>query len=96
LSFFDRIDLHESPCATPVLVVLLAIVAQKGNILRGIFLLMLYSIGHSILLIIAGTYMGFVRQLSSSKRFEKINMILKTATGGVILLLAFYMFYLGF
>ena len=37
--------LFSSPCATPVIVVLLAIVAKEGNLLWGIFLLALYSVG---------------------------------------------------
>jgi cytochrome c biogenesis protein CcdA len=85
-----------SPCATPVLVVLLAMVAQKGSLLWGILLLLLYSIGHSILLLVAGTSIGFVNQVSSSERFEKYGKIFKIAMGSLILLLSFYMFYLGF
>lgn len=85
-----------SPCATPVLVVVLAMVAQKGSPLWGILLLLLYSIGHSILLLVAGTSIGFVNQISSSQRFEKYNKIYKIALGSLILLLSFYMFYLGF
>ncbi|MDO9535280.1 MAG: cytochrome c biogenesis protein CcdA [Bacillota bacterium] len=85
-----------SPCATPVLVVLLAVVAQKGSLLWGILLLLLYSIGHSILLLAAGTSIAFVNQVSSSQRFEKYSKIFKIAMGSMILLLSFYMFYLGF
>lgn len=85
-----------SPCATPVLVVVLAMVAQKGSPLWGILLLLFYSIGHSILLLVAGTSIGFVNQISSSQRFEKYNKIFKIALGSLILLLSFYMFYLGF
>lgn len=88
--------LFASPCATPVLVVLLAIVAEKGNLLWGIFLLILYSIGHSILLLMAGTSVGFVKKLSASGRFGKFNKIYKITMGLFIMLLAFYMFYLGF
>lgn len=85
-----------SPCATPVLVVLLAMVAEKGNLLWGILLLIIYSIGHSVLLLIAGTSIGFVNKLSSSKRFGKFNQIFKVVMGLLILFIGFYMFYLGF
>ena len=44
-----------SPCSTPILVVLLALVSTSGNLVWGIFLLLLYSLGNSILVIIAGT-----------------------------------------
>jgi cytochrome c biogenesis protein CcdA len=88
--------LFSSPCATPVLVVLLAIVAKEGNLLWGVLLLLLYSIGHSFLVLIAGTSVGFVHKLSSSEKYGGASKLLKILMGSVILLIAFYMFYLGF
>lgn len=85
-----------SPCSTPVLIALLAIVAGKGSIVWGILLLLLYSIGHGVLAIIAGTSIGFVQKLSSSERYGKASTILKIVMGALILLIGFYMFYLGF
>ena len=85
-----------SPCATPVLVVLLAIVAKGGNILWGILLLLLYSLGHSFLVMIAGTSVGFVHKLSSSEKYGGVSKILRIVMGILIMLIAFYMFYLGF
>ena len=38
-----------SPCATPVLVVMLTLVAAKGQVLYGIALLFCYAIGHCLL-----------------------------------------------
>ena len=88
--------LFASPCATPVLVVLLAIVVNEGNLLWGIVLLLLYSIGHSVLVVLAGTSMGFVQKLTSSSRYGTLSQALKIFTGCMILLLSLYMFYLGF
>lgn len=85
-----------SPCATPVLIALLAIVAKEGSLLWGILLLLLYSLGHSILVMIAGTSMGFVHKLSSSDKYGAASKILKILMGLLIMLIAFYMFYLGF
>lgn len=85
-----------SPCATPVLIVLLGIVAKSGNVVWGILLLLLYSIGHSVLVLIAGTSIGFVKKVTSSGRYGLFSKILKLLMGGIILLIAFYMFYLGF
>lgn len=84
-----------SPCATPVLVVLLAIVAQKGSLPWGILLLFLYSAGHSVLMFAAGVSVGFAKSFASSDRFSRLGQIFKIAIGGAILLLSFYMFYLG-
>ncbi|WP_418791851.1 cytochrome c biogenesis CcdA family protein [Phosphitispora sp. TUW77] len=85
-----------SPCATPVLVVLLAMVAKEGRLLWGILLLLLYSIGHSFLVMIAGTSLGFVHKLSSSTKYCGASKMLRILMGLFIMLIAFYMFYLGF
>ncbi|HEY5586239.1 MAG TPA: cytochrome c biogenesis protein CcdA, partial [Ruminiclostridium sp.] len=85
-----------SPCATPVLVVLLAIVAKGGSLLWGILLLLLYSLGHSFLVMIAGTSVGFVHKLSSSEKYGGVSKILRIVMGILIMIIAFYMFYLGF
>ena len=88
--------IFSSPCSTPVLIVLLAIVAGKGSILWGILLLLLYSIGHGILAIVTGTSVGFVQKLSSSKQYGRASTVLKAVMGSLILIIGFYMFYLGF
>lgn len=88
--------IFSSPCATPVLVVLLAIVAREGNVIWGVFLLLLYSLGHSILVIIAGTSIGFVQKLTSNDKYGAASKYLKIAMGCIILMIALYMFYLGF
>ena len=85
-----------SPCATPVLVVLLAIVAKEGSLLWGILLLTLYSLGHSFLVLIAGASVGFVRRLSSSEKYGRVSEILRILMGLMMALIAFYLFYLGF
>lgn len=88
--------IFSSPCSTPVLIALLAIVAGKGSIVWGIVLLLLYSVGHAVLAVIAGTSIGFVQKLSRSEKYGRFSIILKIVMGCTILLIAFYMFYLGF
>ena len=85
-----------SPCSTPVLVVLLGIVAQSSNVVWGILLLLLYSVGHSILVLIAGTSYGFAQKLAKNERYGSFSIILKYVMGGLILLIGLYMFWLGF
>jgi len=87
--------IFSSPCSTPVLIALLAIVAGKGSVIWGVLLLLLYSIGHAILAVVAGTSIGFVKKISGSKKYGRFSIILKAAMGFAILLIAFYMFYLG-
>jgi cytochrome c biogenesis protein CcdA len=85
-----------SPCSTPVLIALLAIVAGKGSILWGILLLLLYSLGHGMLAVAAGTSVGFVQKLTSSEKYGRASTAIKNIFGALILLIGFYMFYLGF
>ncbi|MEG2054388.1 MAG: cytochrome c biogenesis protein CcdA, partial [Oscillospiraceae bacterium] len=85
-----------SPCATPVLVVLLGVVAKGGNVAWGVLLLLLYSLGNSTLIVLVGTFVGFVKKLKENPKYGVFSNILKYASGGVILLIGLYMFYLGF
>ena len=85
-----------SPCSTPVLITLLAIVAEEGNLLWGILLMLLYSIGHSTLVMVAGTSVGFVQKINNSEKYRKTAKALKIVMGTAILLIGFYMFWLAF
>lgn len=88
--------IFSSPCSTPVLIALLAIVAGKGSIAWGILLLLLYSIGHGALTVFAGTSVGFVRSMSQNEKYGKASQWMKWIMGAIILLIGFYMFYLAF
>ena len=88
--------IFSSPCSTPVLIALLAIVAGEGNLLWGILLMLLYSVGHSTLVMIVGTSVGFVQKVGSSETYNKAAKILKIMMGTVILLIGLYMFWLAF
>lgn len=85
-----------SPCSTPILAAILAYVASKGNILLGVLMLMLYSIGHCILIFMAGTSIGLVEEISNSSKTIFIGKILKIILAIVIFVAGFYLLYLGF
>ncbi len=85
-----------SPCSTPVLIALLAVVAGSGSFAFGVLLLLLYSIGHGILAVICGTSVGFVQKLAKSEKYGKAGNILKIVMGVAIAIIGFYMFYLAF
>lgn len=84
-----------SPCSTPVLIVILGIVAGGGNILWGILLLLLYAIGHSFFVVAAGTSAGFVKTIIKSGEYGIFSKILQILMGTAILVLGLYMLYLG-
>ncbi len=88
--------IFSSPCSTPVLIALLAVVSSSENILYGVFLLLLYSIGHGVFAVFCGTSVGFVNKLSANKKYIKFSSILKNIMGFLIMLIGFYMFYLAF
>lgn len=88
--------IFSSPCSTPVLIALLAIVAGEGNLLWGILLMLLYSIGHSALVMVAGTSVGFVRKINESARYKIVAAVLKYVMGSAILIIGLYMFWLAF
>ncbi len=75
-----------SPCATPVLVVLLTLVAGKGQVLYGIALLFCYAIGHCLLMLFAGTFTGFVEGFAKAKGVAGFSALAKRASGSVIVL----------
>ena len=88
--------IFSSPCSTPVLIALLAIVAGEGKMLWGILLMLLYSIGHSTLVMVAGTSISFVQRINESNKYKTVAAVLKYVMGAVILLIGFYMFWLAF
>lgn len=88
--------LFSSPCATPVLIALLAIAAGEGSILWGAILMLFYGVGHGILAVVAGSSIGMVNKLMKSERYGALSRVLKIVMGILILLFGLYMFYLGF
>ena len=85
-----------SPCSTPVLIAILALVSTGQSIYVGALMLFLYSVGHSVLIIISGTSVGLVTELNKSEKFEKTGKIIKCIMGTVLLILSLYLFYSAF
>jgi cytochrome c-type biogenesis protein len=79
-----------TPCAVPILAVLLAFVAEKGNVLYGGFLLFVYALGHSVLVLIAGTSVGAAKGLLESKGLRKAHGVLQKLAGVLIIGIGFY------
>ncbi len=80
-----------TPCATPILVVLLTYIAAKGaSVIYGALLLITYALGHSVLILIAGTSVGIAKGLLESKGFSKTTGILRKIAGVLIILVGAY------
>lgn len=76
-----------SPCATPVLAVIIAYVASTGSVYYGAGLLFVYGLGHGLPLIIAGSFTAVIKQLP---RFQKYSHYITLASGVVLILLGLY------
>jgi cytochrome c biogenesis protein CcdA len=82
-----------TPCAMPILVVVLSYVAAKGNAVFGGVLLFTYALGHSVLVLAAGSSMGLAEAMVNSRGLQKASVVLKKASGVLILLVAAYFLY---
>ena len=88
--------LVSAPCAAPILVVLLTYLAGSGaSVPYGGLLLLVYALGHSLLIILAGTSMGAARTLIENKKMTRTMDILRRGAGAVIVLVGVYFGYRG-
>jgi len=80
-----------SPCATPILVVVLSLVAFERKVLWGTTLLAAYSLGHVVLLLAAGTASGFAAAYLGSRaavwatRVQQVFGVILAGVGAAIL-----------
>lgn len=79
-----------TPCAVPILGVLLAFVAEKGNVLYGGFLLFVYALGHSVLVLVAGTSVGAAKGLLESKGLRQAHAATQKVAGVLIVGIGLY------
>ena len=84
-----------SPCATPILVLILTFVASKGEILYGTSLLFVYAVAHCALIFLAGVAAGFAEGFIKSKGISNVATWGKKIGGSVVLLVGVYMVYSG-
>jgi cytochrome c-type biogenesis protein len=84
-----------SPCATPVLALILTFVATKGEVVYGTSLLFVYALGHCALIFLAGTATGFAESFIKSKGISNITAWGKRVGGVIVVFAGIYLFYLG-
>jgi cytochrome c biogenesis protein CcdA len=71
--------------------VLLTYLAGAGaSLAYGGFLLLVYGLGHSVLILIAGTSMGAARTLIENRNATRVLAVLRSAAGLVIVLVGVY------
>ena len=85
-----------APCAAPMLVVVLTYLAgTHASVAYGGFLLLAYALGHSALVLVAGTSMGLARKILESKRMTRATDLMRRAAGLVIIVVGVYFAYKG-
>lgn len=85
-----------APCAAPILVVLLTYLAgSNASVAWGGTLLLVYALGHSVLILIAGTSMGAARQLIENKKATRVLELLRKGAGAAVVLVGAYFAYRG-
>lgn len=70
-----------SPCATPVLAVILVMAVAQDNIAFSSGLLLTYALGHWMLVLGAGISVGFAQRVLASKGIGNISLYFKKAAG---------------
>jgi len=84
-----------TPCAVPILALLLTYIAAKGSSLfYGGILLLLYALGHCVLVVVAGTSIGAAKAVIESKGGRKASSILKKVSGVLVILVGLYFLFL--
>ncbi len=79
-----------SPCATPVLAVILAYVSTQGDMSYGGSLLFVYALGHCALIFIAGLSIGLTENILNSKGAKNFSLYAKRLSGVILVLVGLY------
>ena len=74
-----------TPCVGPFLSVILTFAAEQDTIMKGVFLLSVYSMGLAVPFLL--TALGIERFVSFYKRFQKHLLMLEVAGGGLLIAL---------
>jgi cytochrome c-type biogenesis protein len=83
-----------SPCASPVLAVILTLAAVQGEVAYGSSLLFSYALGQGTLIIVAGTFTGVIESFLQS-RSAKVGTIVQQVAGGLIFFAGCYILFQG-
>ncbi|MFZ2088472.1 MAG: cytochrome c biogenesis protein CcdA [Desulfobaccales bacterium] len=83
-----------SPCASPVLAVILTLAAVQGHVVYGSALLFAYALGQGTLILLAGTFTGLINDFLQS-RGAKAGAKLQQVAGFLLFFAGAYIFFQG-
>jgi len=79
-----------SPCATPVLAVILAYVSTQGDMIYGGSLLFVYALGHCALIFMAGLSVGVTESIVRSRGIRNFSLYSKRFSGAILVAVGIY------
>jgi len=79
-----------SPCATPALLAILSLVAVTGSLTRGAALLLVYSLGQSVLILVAGLATSRFKGFLENQRNALLLEAMRKLGGAIIMLFGLY------
>lgn len=77
-----------SPCATPVLAVLMTYIASKGDLSFGGIMLFTYGFGHGLPLLVAGTFTSAIKNF---RQFQRYSQYITYISAGILILIGAYL-----
>ncbi|MBC7288816.1 MAG: cytochrome c biogenesis protein CcdA [Armatimonadetes bacterium] len=77
-----------SPCAVPILTLIIALIASKGQVAYGTFLMFIYALGHGLPLVILGVATSAVTSLG---RVTKYSAIIQKMGGWILIAVGIYL-----
>ena len=82
-----------SPCAMPVLAVILTFAAAKKDIVFSGGLLLAYALGHWVLVLGAGISVGFAQKILSSRGISNFSSYSKKVAGLILIGVGIYLMF---
>jgi cytochrome c-type biogenesis protein len=82
-----------SPCATPVLAIVLTFAATKQNIVYSGGLLLAYALGHWVLVLGAGISVGFAQRVVQSRGIANFSNYSKKIAGAILIGVGIYLLF---
>lgn len=87
--------LFSSPCSTPILVSIIALILASKNVVFSFILLVLYSLGNCITTVVIALYINKINEAKQNEKYGMIMTFLQNTLGVLVLFLGFYLVYLG-
>lgn len=79
-----------TPCSTPILVSIMGFASISHNVFYAALLLFLFALGQGIIIILAGVFTSFVKNM---RKFSQVNEILMKLSGVLMILISLSIYF---